>query len=67
MDVVSNWLPAALAADKLGITRHRLYGWCRKRLVKHRRIGGRLWVDIAQAERDMIREFPAVEGTHHAE
>ena len=65
---VANWLPARLAAEKLGITRHRLYGWCRKRLVRHRRVGARLWVDIAQVQRDMVRDFePVGEGSADAQ
>ena len=61
-----NWAPAALAADKLGVSRHCLYGWCRRRLITHRRIGGRLWVDITQAAARMVREFPMAEGEPHA-
>ncbi len=67
-DSVPNWLPCGRAAQKLGIGLHAVYRAIRLRKIGHRRLGGRLWIDLSEAKRVLIREVPAtVEGLDHAE
>lgn len=66
-EAARNWLPLKIAAERLNVSVHLLYGWCAKRRIVHRRIGGRVWIELYQAQKAIVRDFPAVEGTHHAE
>jgi hypothetical protein len=47
------WLPAAVAADRVRLPRYRVDQWVNRGLVRQHRIGGRSWVnypDVAKRE-----------------
>jgi hypothetical protein len=66
-EAVGNWLPCRLVAEKLGLQQQLLYRACRGRKLSHRRLGGRLWINLHEARRVLIRDFPAVEGSADAQ
>jgi predicted site-specific integrase-resolvase len=65
--MVPDFVPPRIAQGRLGVSASTIYRWVKEGRLRGRRLGGRLWVDVAQAQRDLVRDFePAVEGLHDA-
>lgn len=53
------WVKPSEAATALGLTAQSIYRYARHRRIAHRRIGGRLLIDLDHARRELVREFSA--------
>jgi excisionase family DNA binding protein len=51
-----DWLSPGDVAARLGLSRASVYWWLRKRNLPHRRLGGRILVNLETARAAMVRE-----------
>jgi hypothetical protein len=53
------WVKPSEAAAAIGIGIQAVYRYVRRRRIAHRRIAGRLLVDLDHARRELVQECPA--------
>lgn len=55
----ARWVTPSQAAAAIGIGIQAVYRYVRRRRIAHRRIAGRLLIDLDHAQRELVQECPA--------
>jgi excisionase family DNA binding protein len=53
------WLSVSQIAKALGVNRHTLYGWMRKKRFPYRRVGSRFFAQLEVVRSVLIEDVPA--------